>query len=152
MFVLLRSGDFGHVTSVNVGDLEEGDCRYLPKEILTEDRTNLAKADIFSLGLIIFEVVSLALLSSLFFLPFISHPPATPLRHAHLPHLSVTSPVTLICHTSLSHFRHTHLSHLYLYRPHLLSCPRMAPTGTASETETCLSWLATPPPSTNSSR
>lgn len=45
----------GHVTSVNDPPLEEGDCRYLPMEILQNDFTDLCKADIFSLGITLYE-------------------------------------------------------------------------------------------------
>ena len=58
-----KIGDLGHITSLEDSSLaaEEGDCRYMAPELflMDPDRSDLQKADIFSLGLTLFEAASL---------------------------------------------------------------------------------------------
>eukprot|EP01018_Ginkgo_biloba_P008116 Gb_03881 [translate_table: standard] len=53
-----KLGDFGRATLINgTLHIEEGDARYMPHEILNDNYEHLDKADIFSLGATIYELV-----------------------------------------------------------------------------------------------
>lgn len=52
-----KLGDFGLVASAwSHQDVEEGDSRYMSMELLSGDRTDLTKSDIFSLGATLYEL------------------------------------------------------------------------------------------------
>ena len=53
-----KLGDFGRAARMDCGTIiQDGDSRYMPKEMLNDDYSCLDKADIFSLGITALEVV-----------------------------------------------------------------------------------------------
>jgi len=95
--VVYKIGDLGQVTSVTCGSVDEGDCRYLPCELLADQFDDLPKADVFSLALTVLEAGS-----------GVDLPPNGPLwheyRHAGIPYLPHVSTEF----NALLKVRHTH--------------------------------------------
>jgi len=56
--VLYKIGDLGQVAAVMSRSVDEGDCRYLPCELLADQFDELPKADVFSLALTVLEAGS----------------------------------------------------------------------------------------------
>lgn len=59
--IIYKIGDLGHVAHTdNLSDVEDGDGRYLPKEMLSGkyDSSTIMKVDIFSLGMTAYEAIS----------------------------------------------------------------------------------------------
>lgn len=54
--LVYKIGDLGRVTVVDEAyDVEDGDCRYMPKELLNENYGCLQKADVFAFGMTLYE-------------------------------------------------------------------------------------------------
>lgn len=57
--IVYKIGDFGHTICIeDVRTIEDGDCRYLPKELLRDDYSQLQKADVFSTALTAYEAAT----------------------------------------------------------------------------------------------
>lgn len=57
--IVYKIGDFGHTICIeDVRTIEDGDCRYLPKELLRDDYSQLQKADVFSIALTVYEAAT----------------------------------------------------------------------------------------------
>ena len=55
---LYKVGDLGHVTQHDATSYEEGDSRYMARELLDDAVADLTRADIFSLGAMAYEMAS----------------------------------------------------------------------------------------------
>ena len=54
--LVYKVGDLGHVTSMENPRLQDGDSRYMAPELLNDDTSDLPRADVFSLGLSLYEL------------------------------------------------------------------------------------------------
>lgn len=55
---VFKIGDLGFATLRNgMLSVNEGDCRYMAPELLNEDYSDLSKADIYSLGIMMYEII-----------------------------------------------------------------------------------------------
>lgn len=60
---IYKLGDFGRATRADgTMDIEEGDSRYMPLEIINDDYSELPKVDMFALGATIYELAKGSLL------------------------------------------------------------------------------------------
>jgi len=56
---LFKLGDFGLVIDeATIGEVEEGDCRYMCLDLFSGNHRDLTKCDIFSLGITMYEIVT----------------------------------------------------------------------------------------------
>jgi len=60
--VIYKIGDLGHVTQISAKSYDDGDCRYMPRELIDPKgkQCDLRKADVFALGLSAYEAATLA--------------------------------------------------------------------------------------------
>lgn len=56
--VVYKLGDLGQVADINAQSVQEGDTKYLSRELLQGDCSNLAASDIFSLGASLYELAT----------------------------------------------------------------------------------------------
>lgn len=55
---IFKLGDFGlAVEETTVGEVEEGDCRYMCRDLMLGNHRDLTKCDIFSLGITLYQVI-----------------------------------------------------------------------------------------------
>ncbi|XP_037957826.1 wee1-like protein kinase [Teleopsis dalmanni] len=82
--ITYKIGDLGNVTSIEDANVEKSDCRYLPNEILKENFSHLFKADMFSLGITLYEAAGGGPLPT-------NGPEWDNLRNGNIPYISTIS-------------------------------------------------------------